>query len=121
MIGIASGEIVGPNLKGKVLPVGADYQMLRTDGVTELDARYVIQMEQGELIYVINLGLRHGPPEAMERLKRGEPVDPALIYFRSVPRFETAAPAYQWLTRHIFVGSGARFPDHVELAIFQVS
>jgi hypothetical protein len=120
VIGITGGEVVGPRLRGKVLPGGADFQVIRADRTTELEARYVIEAESGALIYVINTGFRHGPPEAMERLLRGEAVDPALIYFRSTPRFETDVAEYQWLTKNVFVGTAVRRPDAVELAIFQV-
>jgi hypothetical protein len=121
MIPIAGGEVLGPRIRGKVLPGGADYQLMRADGVTDLQARYVIETEDAQLIYVENSGVRHGPPELMEKLRRGEPVDPALIYFRTTPRFETAAPGYEWLMRNLFVCSGARFPDRVEMRFFQVT
>ena len=121
MIPIASGEVLGPRLFGKVLPGGADYQWLRSDGVSELEARYVIQVPEGGLVYVENRGIRFGPADLMEKLRRGEPVDPALIYFRATPRFETAASGYEWLMRNLFICSGARYPDRVELKFFQVS
>ncbi len=120
IIPILGGTATGPKMNGKILPGGADYQILRQDGVTELDARYVIECEDHARIYVQNFGLRHGPPELMERLRRGEPVDPKLIYFRATPRFETSAPDYSWLTKHIFVCEGARRPKLVELAFYQV-
>jgi hypothetical protein len=121
IIPIAGGEARGPRIRGKVLPGGADYQSMRVDGVTDLQARYVIRTEDGQLIYVENSGVRYGPPELIEKLRRGEPVDPALIYFRTTPRFETAAPEYEWLMRNLFVCSGARFPDRVEMRFFQVT
>ncbi len=120
VIPIAGGEVFGPRIRGKVLPGGEDSQILRPDGVTELSARYVIETEAKHLIYVENTGLRHGPPDLMEKLRRGEEVDPALIYFRATPRFEAAAPEYRWLMQSLFVCSGARFPDRVELRFFQV-
>lgn len=120
MIPILEGQVTGPRLRGRVLPGGADYQMMRSDGITDLHARYVIEAEDGSLIYVENNGIRCGPPELMEKLRRGEPVDPALIYFRSTPRFETAAPAYEWMMRSLFLCAGARFPDRVELRFFRV-
>ena len=119
VIPIIGGAINGTRLAGRVLGGGADYQLLRSDGVTEVHAHYVLECD-GARIYVQNTGLRHGPPDAMERLRRGEHVDPALIYFRSAPRFETSDPRYQWLTRHLFVASGTRFPDRVLLTIWQV-
>src|SRR5580658_6579370 len=121
MIPIAGGDVLGPRIRGKLLPGGADYQIMRADGVTDLHARYVIEIETGQLIYVENSGVRCGPPELMEKLRRGEAVDSALIYFRSTPRFETAAPGYEWLMRNLFVCSGARFPERVEMRFFQVT
>jgi len=120
VIPIAGGEIFGPRIHGKVLPGGADYQVMRSDGVTDLHARYVIETEDGHLIYVENSGVRYGPPELIEKIRRGEAVDPTLIYFRSTPRFETAAPGYEWLMQNVFICSGARFPDRVELRFFRV-
>lgn len=121
VIPITGGEAKGPRLRGRILDAGADFQILRPDGVTELEARYVLETDDGVRIYIENRGLRHGPAEAMEKLRRGEAVDPSLIYFRTTPRFETAVPHYQWLTRHVFVGDGARFPDRVELAVYQLT
>jgi hypothetical protein len=121
MIPIVGGEVLGPRIRGKVLPGGADFQIMRADGVTDLHARYVIEIESGQLIYVENSGVRYGPPELMEKLRRGETVDPALIYFRTTPRFETAAPGCEWLMQNLFVCSGARFPDRVEMRFFQVT
>jgi hypothetical protein len=121
IIPIAGGEVLGPRIRGTVLPAGADYQLMRADGVTELQARYAIETEDKQLIYVENSGLRHGPPELMEKLRRGEAVDPALIYFRTIPRFETTAPGYEWLVRSLFLCSGARYPDRVEMRFFQIS
>ena|SRR5579863_4744660 len=121
IIPIAGGEVLGPRIRGKVLPGGADFQLMRVDGVTDLQARYVIETEERQLIYVENSGVRYGPPELMEKLRRGEIVDPGLIYFRTTPRFETAAPGYEWLMRHLFLCSGARFPDRVEMRFFQVT
>jgi Protein of unknown function (DUF3237) len=120
VIPIAGGEVTGLRLRGKVLPGGADYQIMRSDGITALEARYIIQTDDQSLIYVENSGIRYGPPELMEKLRRGEPVDPALIYFRSTPRFETAAPEYEWLMQSLFICSGARFPDRVELRFYRV-
>ena len=121
VIPIAGGEVLGPRICGKVLPGGADFQLMRADGVTDLHARYVIEVEERQLIYVENSGVRYGPPALMERLRRGEMVDPGLIYFRTTPRFETAAPGYEWLMQNLFICSGARYPDRVEMRFFQVT
>jgi Protein of unknown function (DUF3237) len=120
VINITGGAVAGPRLNGRVLAGGADTQLIRADGLTEIDARYVIEADDGALISVENIGLRHGPPELMARIQRGEHVDPALIYFRTAPRFETGAPAHVWMTRALFVAKAARFPQRVEISVFEV-
>ena len=110
----------GPGLRGRILPVGADFQNIRHDGVAELQARYVIETHDKGRIYVNNTGLRHGPADAIEKLRCGEAVDPALIYFRTTPQFETAAESYLWLTKHLFTAEGARHPGHVTLSVYQI-
>lgn len=120
VIDILGGTISGPLLSGTVRPGGADYQLIAADGLTLLHARYVILLDDGATVYVENTGLRFGPADALARLRRGEPVDPALIYFRTAPRFETAAPAYRWLTTHLFLASGRRRPDAVEISVYQI-
>lgn len=106
--------------RGRVLPGGADFQLIVGGRAALLEARYVIETEAGERLYVENQALRSGPPELVARLARGEPVDPALIYFRCVPRFETAAPALAWMMERLFVGTGARRPERVELRVFEL-
>jgi hypothetical protein len=120
IIGITGGAFSGPRLAGKVQPGGADWQLIRADGVAYLDARYTLETDDGALIYVKNRGYRHGPKEAMEQLVRGEEVDPALIYTRTTPWFETSAPKYAWLNRTVFVGTALRRPASVELEFFEV-
>ena len=120
IVAIRGGVVAGPKLNGRVLDMGADYQILRADGSSFLEARYALDIDGHGLVYVENYGVRCGAPEVMERLARGESVDPALIYFCSTPRFETAAPGLQWMTRHIFIGSGMRLPDRVRLSVFMV-
>lgn len=120
IIAITGGTVAGPRLRGAVLPGGADWQVIRPDGVAELEARYTLQAEDGALISVVNRGLRHGPEEVMRKLAAGESVDPGSYYFRSSPVFETAAPAHHWLTQTVFVASGARHPDLVEIRVYAV-
>ena len=120
IIGITGGKFSGPRLSGRVLPGGADWQVIRGDGVACLDARYTLQTADGALIYVNNKGYRHGPKEVIERLARGEEIDPALYYMRATPWFETAAPAYAWLNRTVCVASGARRAAAVELDFYEV-
>lgn len=120
IIGITGGEFSGPKLAGRVLPGGADWQVIRADGVAYLDARYTLETSDGALLYVRNRGYRHGPKEVIERLARGEDVDSALYYMRATPWFETSAPAYAWLNRCICVATGARRPAAVELDFYEV-
>lgn len=120
VIPITGGEVEGTGWSARVLPGGADFQLIVNDTLAELDARYVLEAEGGERIYVQNLALRSGPPALMARLARGEPVDPAGIYFRCMPRFETAWPQMAWINERMFVGTGARFPDHVQVSVFEM-
>ena len=115
IIDITGGEVSGPRLAGRVLAGGADWQIVRADGVAVLEARYTIEAASGALVYVQNFGYRHGPGEVIAQLYRGEDVDPARYYFRSTPRFETGAPELDWLNRTIFVCTGVRTRDRVIL------
>jgi hypothetical protein len=121
VIPILGGTVEGPRLKADVLPGGADWQIVRPDGVVDLTARYLIRTRDGAMVAVTNHGLRHGAPEAMDRLARGEPVDPALIYFRTAPTFATGDARYQWLNRYIFICTAERAPLGVSIRFFQVN
>ena len=120
VIAITGGSFRGDKLAGRVLAGGADWQVIRADGVAELDARYTLETSDGALIYVRNFGYRHGPPDIIRRLMAGEAVDPARYYMRTTPRFETGAARYQWLNRTICVAAGARRAAAVELEVFAV-
>jgi hypothetical protein len=88
--------------------------------MAELDARYVIETDGGDLIFVQNRAVRTAAPEVMARLIRGELVDPAEVYFRCSPSFETASPSLAWISERLFVGTGARQPDRVVMRFFEV-
>lgn len=120
VIHITGGRFSGPRLRGTVVPGGADWQVIRPDGVTELTALYELQTDDGVLIHVTNRGLRHGPAEVMQRLTRGEPVDPASYYFRTTPVFEAPSGPYDWLNRSIFVATGARSAAEVHVRVFEI-
>jgi hypothetical protein len=120
IIPILGGEVRGPDMNGTIFPCGADFQVIRPNGFTELEAKYAFQMDDGAIVYIENIGIRFGPKEALDRIARGEIVDPALIYFRSAPKFETGAEKYRWLMENLFIGVGARHPDRVELDVHQV-
>jgi len=121
IIPITGGSFRGDRLAGRVLPGGADWQLVRADGVAELDARYTLETEDRALIYVRNFGYRHGAAEVIQRLAGGEPVDPSLYYMRTTPRFETGAERYKWLNGVICVATGARRAAAVVLEVFEVT
>lgn len=120
IIPITGGEVSGARLSGRVLPGGADWQIVRPDGVAYLDARYTIETHDGALVYVRNRGYRHGPPEVVARLAAGEAVDPALYYMRTTPWFETGDARYAWLNRTVCVGSGERLAAAVRIDFYAV-
>jgi len=120
IIPITGGSFRGERLSGRVLAGGADWQLIRPDGVAQLEARYTLETDDGVLIYVRNDGYRHGPAEVMRKLAAGTPVDPSTYYMRTTPRFETADARYAWLNGIVCVATGARRAAAVELDVFEV-
>ena len=120
IIPITGGTVTG-RVTGKVLPGGADFQIVVSETTADLDARYMIELDNGEHIFVQNRALRRGAAADIAKLVRGEHVSPEAIYFRCVPTFEVSSPALEWLTQSIFIGSGARFPDSVQISIFRLA
>jgi hypothetical protein len=119
IIPIIGGAVTG-TITGRVLPFGADFQTIRPNELIDLEAKYAFETDDGGIVYVENKGMRFGPVELLQKLKRGEPVDPKLIYFRTVPKFETGHATYRWLMQHIFVASAARHADRVVIDVHQV-
>ena len=106
---VTAGTFVGERLRGTVMASpGGDWLLLRNDGVLCLDVRLTLKTDDGDLIYMSYKGMRHGPKEVMDRLNKGETVDPASYYFRAVPVFETSSVKYGWLNRAVFVATGRR-------------
>lgn len=120
IIPIIGGTFAGAGINGRVLNNGADWQIVRADGFAELDTRYALETDAGQLIYVQNRGMRHASPDVLKQLNSGQMVDPNLVYFRTVAEFETSAPDLQWLTRSVFVGTGERHPTHVVVRFWRV-
>ena len=120
IINITGGRFSGARLSGRVLPGGADWQVIRADGVAYLDARYTLETADGALVYVRNRGYRHGPAEVLKRISAGEDVDPSLYYMRTAPSFETGDERYAGLYRIVCVATGARRTAAVELEVFEV-
>ncbi|HEX2537488.1 MAG TPA: DUF3237 domain-containing protein [Pseudolabrys sp.] len=120
IIGIRGGTVRGHKFNGHVLPGGADWQIIRADGAADIQARYTIESDQGARVLVDSVGLRHGPPEVIEKLARGDNVDPALYYFRTVMRFETGDKGLDWMNRIIAVARGQRLARAVRLDVYEV-
>ncbi len=124
IIPITGGTVRG-QVNGTVLPGGADFQLVVSETSADLDARYMLRLDDadwsGSHVFVQNRALRRGSAEDIAKLVRGEPVDPAAIYFRCVPSFEVSHPALAWMTESLFVGTGARFPDRVEISVYRVA
>jgi hypothetical protein len=121
VIPITGGNVMGLNgVEGSILPLGADFQIIHNQGHTELEAKYMLQMSDGATIYIENKGIRTAGADVMAKLNAGESVDPSLVYFRTVPRFETSDPRYKWLQRHVFVATCERHPETVIVHVFQV-
>ncbi len=120
IIPISGGTVTG-HVNGKILPGGADFQIVVSETTADLDARYMVELDNGEHIFVQNRALRRGAASDIAKLVRGEPVAPEAIYFRCVPTFEVSSPALEWLTQSIFIGTGARFPDSVQISIFRLA
>jgi uncharacterized protein DUF3237 len=120
VIGILGGRVEGPKFTGRVLPGGADWQVIRSDGAADIEARYMIESDDGGRVLVSSEGLRHGPAEVLEKIARGENVDPKLYYFRTVMRFETAEPSLDWLNRILALARGKREARAVRLDVYEV-
>jgi hypothetical protein len=121
IIPITGGEFSGPQMRGTVLPGGADWQIIRSDGVAELEARYTLRAADDALIAVRNLALRHGPADVMAALAAGRPVEPGTYYFRGATFFETSATQYLWLTNHIIICAGHREAAMVTVRFYKVT
>jgi hypothetical protein len=117
---LGKGRFEGPRLKGEVLPGGMDMKTLRADGAMNPNVRLVLKTDDGALIFMHYTGVRHGSPEVMARIARGEAVSPMDYYLRNTPYFETAAAKYDWLNRIVAVGVGRRMPAHAEYDVFQI-
>ena len=121
IVPITGGHVAGPRLAGEILDNGADWQVVGDDGTTLVDTRYLLRLDDGALAYLRTQGFRHGPPEVLTRIVRGEIVDPALYYFRVQMLFETASATYGWLNRTVAIGSALRTADAVVYDAYQVT
>jgi hypothetical protein len=120
VVAINSGTFEGPEMRGEVMAGGADWQLARLDGVLEVDAHYDLKEQAGGIIRVVSQGYRHGPGEVLAALARGERVDPADYFFRTIMRFETGAPYLEWLNKTLAVATGERQARRVLLSAYRL-
>ena len=121
MIPITGGTVTGPLMRGRIVPGGADFQLIVADGTqAHLDARYVLELDDGTRVFVQNKALRVASAEDSAKIRRGEPVDPTRVYFRCQPSFEASTSQWSWLAEHQFIGVGLRLPDAVHLSFYKV-
>ena len=120
VIPIAGGSFSGPAIKGTVEPGGADWQIVRADNVAELDAQYTLKTDDGIFIFIKNKGYRHGSAEVLQRLAKGEAVNPEEYYFRTVPVFEVSSEKYDYLNKYIYIATAERKKDSVIIHFYKV-
>ncbi|GAB4040642.1 MAG: hypothetical protein Fur0014_11320 [Rubrivivax sp.] len=118
---LRGGTVEGPELQGRIVDGGVDWQWLRSDGVLEIAAHYVVETPDGGRVEVQSDGLRHGPAEVMARLGRGEPVGRDEYFFRTLMRFTTGAPAWLHLNRVMALAVGQREARVVVLDVYRIT
>lgn len=117
----ASGIVEGPRLRGRVIPMsGGDFPLVRPNGVIDFDARYLLEAEDGAIIYMQNRGYRWGDEAVMERMRRNEPVEHHEYYMRVSPKFDAPAGPHEWLGQHVFVGTAEKVPNGNRIHYFVV-
>ena len=119
IIPIVGGHVTG-KVSGEIMHLGADWQSVTHDGVAELYARYAFETPDGAIVEIVNTGYRHGPADVMQQLASGAPTPPESYYMRSTARLESGHPDYRWLNRMVFVGTGARDADAVQIDLYSV-
>jgi hypothetical protein len=120
VIPITGGICKARDWNARVLTGGADFQLVVNERMVRLEARYVLETDAGDRIFVQNDALRTATPAVTKRLLRGEPVEPSAVYFRCAPRFEASAPALRWMMERLFLGTGLRRPSEVVMRFFEV-
>jgi Protein of unknown function (DUF3237) len=118
----ADGTIEGPGIKGKVLPMsGGDWPLVRPDGVIDFDARYLLELDDGTIIYLQNRGFRWArTPEVAEWMARNEPADPSEYYMRVSPKFDVPEGPHDWMAKYIFVGIAEKLPGANQIHYFKL-
>lgn len=121
VIPIVGGTVSGPLINGRILGIGADWQTVSPDGIAELDARYVIETDDGAWIEVISQGMRHASPEIAARIAAGEAVSPGEYYMRTLIHLASGHPDYAWVNCSLFLASGGKIGTTVHLSICRVA
>ena len=118
---LTEGSFAGPIIRGRVLPnSGADWPLVRPDGVIDFDARYMLEEDDGTLIYLQNRGFRWGSDEAMQQMADRQEIDPGKYYMRVSPKFDVPQGKHDWLARYIFVGVGEKIPSGNSIHYYKV-
>ncbi len=120
VVAIVGGRVDGPQISGSIVAGGADWQTARADGVLDIDAHYSLLLDDGARVEVSSTGMRHGAPDVLARLGRGEAVDPSEYFFRTLIRFQTGAARLAHLNRTMAIAVGARRSDRVALTVYRV-
>lgn len=120
VIPITGGTVSGPGISGRILDMGADWQTLFDTGMAELDARYAFELDDGAIIEIRDMGFRQATPDILKKLASGADVPPQDYYMRTAARLTTGHAAYAWINHTLFVGTGARRPDAVQIDLFAV-
>ena len=120
IIPIVGGRVSGSSLNGKILNVGADWQTVFQNNLAELDTRYAMETDDGATIEIVNYGFRHGPPDVIAAIARGDSVDPHTYYMRTHARLETGDERYAWVNKSLFIGVGARHEASVKMRLYQI-
>ena len=119
LIELVSGKLTG-KVNGILLPGGVDSQIIRPDGLTELEARYGIELDNGDSLYIENKGIRRVDPAFSIEASQGKIIDPSHVYFAAVPHFEVYSEALRWLTESVFICYATRLPELVLLRFYRV-
>jgi hypothetical protein len=118
---LGGGTVQGPELNGTIVEGGVDWQLNRADGVLEIAAHYVVRTDDGALVEIRSEGYRHGPPEVMARLARGEAVPRDAYFFRTLVRFTTGAPGWAHLNKVMAIACGQRDARLVKLDLYRLT
>jgi hypothetical protein len=117
---VTGGRFEGARLKGKVLPSGADWLLIDSEGVARLDVRATLETHDGARIYLQYYGVLVMNEKVVQTLAGGGETQFGDTYFVTQPRFETGDERYAWVNSVMAVAEGRTLPNAVEYRIFEV-